>query len=580
MLHANPARRTLYVLASCLTSACTGTIATDADDRPRGGDRQAAPGAPDNVAPGAGPATPSAPTGEPATPLPPDALDRLCTQDVPHPRRALRLSNDELLATLRALGPLEDAALPVGFGPAVRGARPEEGLTVSRAFFESADALATGVATKIAATPTANSLARLGCPVADFGKDEACTRAFLTTASARMFRGLSRAEDVTNLLGLVKGVAQRTDGKTALEYGVRAMALHPKALYLLEGLDLPAGADPAVPSLMSAGEMASFLSYRILGGPPGEALVRDLTGALAGAPTVASLRRLIEAHFTPSDLRRNATNYLAATLNVADISGLLRDTRKHPGADAAFMARLQTETYEAISAAVTAETTFADVLTRPQRVRSVGDDTSPAFGRFGRAGLFLLPGALASVSTVNHTDIPRRGRFLLRQLFCDNVPSPPANLLTMLPPLPGTPSERQRFEKVEREPNCRSCHVRVNRLGFALENYDEMGVVRAEDEHGNVIDPASTHEVTGAGPLAFTGAQDLFTQAAQHPVAQSCLALQAFRHFARRYERGDDGRADACLVRDIAAAGKASGFRLVDMFTEALARTALAKRGG
>jgi hypothetical protein len=186
---------------------------------------------------------------------------------------------------------------------------------------------------------------------------------------------------------------------------------------------------------------------------------------------------------------------------------------------------------------------------------------------------------IASASTVDHTDIPRRGRFLLRNVFCEAVPTPPANLTQMLPPLPEGASERQRFEKVEMEPSCRGCHVRVNRLGFALESYDEMGRVRAVDEKGNAIVTSGTHTVSGAGDLTFADARDLFRQAAKHPVAETCLALQAFRFYARRLERGDGGSEDACLIRDLVAGGRQTGFRLVDLFVDAIVRTALAKRG-
>jgi hypothetical protein len=145
----------------------------------------------------------------------------------------------------------------------------------------------------------------------------------------------------------------------------------------------------------------------------------------------------------------------------------------------------------------------------------------------------------------------------------------------MLPPPPPEASERQRFEKVEMEPTCAPCHVRVNRLGFALETYDELGAARAQDEHGNVIRTDGVHALAGQGELRFADARDLLTQAAQHPIVESCLALQSFRYFARRDERGAD---DACLVRDVAAAGRASGFQLIDLFRDTLVRIALAPR--
>jgi hypothetical protein len=564
-------------LASALALAgCAGTIEPDRDPGgAAGGSRTGGPGAGGAGAGGAGGRAGAGGAGaQPAA---------LCKTDTPHPRRALRLTNAEVLTTLRALVPIDDAVIPAGFAASTLAEKPDEGLSISRAFHESVDAMATHLATKVSAAPAANPLANLGCAVADFGRNEACTAAFLIAASTKLFRGMGNAQDIANLGALARGIAGRSGGKTALEYAVRAMALNPKSLYLLEGLDLPAGANPATPSLMSAGEMASFLSFRILGRPPTDGLIAALKTAVEGAPTLPGLHKVIDAHFTRADLQRAAADFFAALLNVADIGRLMRDAKKHPTANAAFMQRLQSETYDVVSRMMRTDgITFAQVLTTEQKSATAGDSggAAAAYARFGRPGLFTLPGVLAAISNVDHTDIPRRGRFLLKTLFCGEVPSPPANLVTMLPPLPATASERQRFEKVEMEPNCAACHIRVNRLGFALETYDEMGVARAQDEHGNPILTASTHAVPGHPDFVFADARDLFNKAAEHPVVHHCLAVQIFRHFARRMERGSDGVEDACLIRDIAAAGRASSYRLVDMFKDAMARTLLARRTG
>ncbi len=569
-------------------AGCAGTIATDPEPAGTGNATPTMPGKPGPGAgagggPGlvAGPeggfsvANPPPPAKETPAPIGPEDLNASCKLDSAHPRRALRLSNAEIVASLRAISPFNDAGIPQGFAVAGFGSKPDDRLSVSLDFHGSVDSMASAVAAKISASPGSNQLAVLPCPVTDFGKNEACTTTFLTAASARLLRGMATPQDVTKLFDLVKGIAQRSDGKTAIEYAVRALALHPKAVYLLEGLDLPAGANPGTPSFLSAGEMASLVSYRILGKPPQPQLLMAFQ-TIKTAPTLAAIQQIIANNFSLAELQKGATDFFAAWLNVDDVSRLVRDRKKHPMVNDAFLLRLQTETYDAIAKAMSApQVSFADVLTNEQRVASTGDNMSTFIPKFGRPGLFTLPGVIATVSTVDHTDIPRRGRYLLKQLFCDTVPSPPANLTTSLPPLPGTPSERQRFERIEMEPTCGGCHRRVNGLGFALENYNEMGVVRADDEYKNPIVTAASHLV-GEKKLAFADAKDLFAQAATHPVVQNCLAIQAFRYFARRDERGAE---DACLIRDVAASGRAKGFGLIDMFTDTVARTVFAKRG-
>lgn len=568
----------LFATAGC-TGSISGTAGTDPSDP-----APTQPGAGPAPQTGAGPATttnPPPPTGAAAEPIAPDMLEKLCTIDTAHPRRAIRLTNGELLATLRALGPVDGALIPDGFAPPAVGDRPDEGLTVSRAYLESVDTLVTDVATKIAASPANNGLANLTCPVGEFGTNATCTTAFLTKATTKLFRGMGSAQDVTNLQNMLKNIASFSDGPTMLQYAVRAMALNPKALYLLEGLDLPANANPATPSFLSPGEMASFFSYRILGRPPSEAFIAATRTTMAGTPSRQTIEQLLASNFSAADLQKAATDFFASLLGVGEISGLSRDKAKHPTIDAAYMQKLQLETYEALRGALSAANVdFASVLTSPQRSVLAGDDSaSAALTRFGRPGVFTLPGAIVAISAIDHTNVPRRGRALLKQLFCDTVPSPPANLLTMLPDTPPTASQRQRFERIEMEPNCGACHVRVNRLAYPLEAYDELGVPRVKDEHGNEILTAGTHAVPGHPDFTFTDARDLFTKASAHPVVQNCLAIQSFRHFARRGERGTGGAEDACLVRDVAAAARPGGFRLVGMFTDAMVRIALAKRG-
>lgn len=537
--------------AAAALCACTGTIS----------------GPESSVAPGA--SEPSRASSGPGA-LAPAQIDGLCTTDAPHPRNLLRLSAGEILTSLRAVAPIDTATVPGGFVVSALGSKPDQTLAVSRDFHETLNTIVLDVARKVSASPGAN----LACAVTDFGGNDACTRDFVTRMAGQLYRGTATADDVTALAALAKDVAQRSGGKTALEYTVRAMALSPRSLYLSEGLDLPTGADPRRPTPLSAAEVASFLSYRIAGRPPGDKLIQALRAA--GALNAQKLQGVLADNFTLEDLQRGAADFFAAFLNVGDITRVVKDTKKHPEATPAYLQSLQTETYASITALMKADKVdLRQALTTDQRSTLLGDAKSAAVARSGRPGLITLPGVLATVSSSDHTDIPRRGRFVLKALLCEPVPSPPADLVQMLPPPPPGASERQRFEKVEMEPTCAPCHVRVNRLGFALETYDELGAARLQDEHGNAIRTDSVHTLSSGGELRFADARDLMTQAAQHPTVQGCLALQSFRYFARRDERGAE---DACLVRDVASSGRASGFRLLDLFRETLVRIALAPR--
>ena len=99
-----------------------------------------------------------------------------------------------------------------------------------------------------------------------------------------------------------------------------------------------------------------------------------------------------------------------------------------------------------------------------------------------RAGLLGHGSILAITSYSNRTSPVLRGIWLLQAFFGTPVPPAPANV----PELPegdsGAPaSMRQRLQDHTRNPVCASCHVVVDPLGYALENFDAVGRWREAD---------------------------------------------------------------------------------------------------
>jgi len=93
-----------------------------------------------------------------------------------------------------------------------------------------------------------------------------------------------------------------------------------------------------------------------------------------------------------------------------------------------------------------------------------------------RHGLLTLPAFLAS-----RRSIVKRGLFVAEQLLCRGTPPPPPGADTTVPPPRAGESMRARFARHTTDPACRSCHARIDVLGFAFEHYDETGRHRLED---------------------------------------------------------------------------------------------------
>ncbi len=520
------------------------------------------PGAPPGTAGGSSSGTSGGPNANPG-PVNPSNLEESCTVDAPSPRRILRLSPEELLQSFAAVGPIDAAQLPVALrGNAIPDA-PATGLAVTRDFHRDADQVATALATRYSAT--------LPCAVAEFGADSACTVSFLKTEGVRLLRG--RVDDtlIANLGTLAASVAGRSGGPTALRYVLRGLLLSPASLYMTEGMD--GAKDSAGNTVLSPVELASYLSFRLNGQAPSE----QLLNALSAEPelTAATLGGIIAGEPVASSAELSA-RFLTSWLQVASISGLSRDTTRHPQAKPAFLQALQDETLQALlGLANDAGASWSSLIESPQASELLGDAQSPGFARWGRPGVFALPGMIALMSAADHTNIPRRGRFLVKNLFCETLQSPPPGVAAQEPRgVPGE-SERARFERVGTVPGCNACHARLHPLAFAMEAYDELGAPRLDDEAGNAVDASSMFAVQDGQTLSFQGPSELAAGVSADKSAQNCFVLQTYRFVARRDERGTN---DACLIRDLAVRARAGGLKLRDLAVDTLAATALAPR--
>jgi hypothetical protein len=109
-----------------------------------------------------------------------------------------------------------------------------------------------------------------------------------------------------------------------------------------------------------------------------------------------------------------------------------------------------------------------------------------------RAGLLGQGSILTVTSYSTRTSPVVRGKYLLENIFGAPPPPPPPNV----PPLKETAtgeqpmaSMRERMEEHRQNAVCASCHMRMDPLGFALENFDAIGKYRTAD--GNAAIDAS-----------------------------------------------------------------------------------------
>jgi hypothetical protein len=100
-----------------------------------------------------------------------------------------------------------------------------------------------------------------------------------------------------------------------------------------------------------------------------------------------------------------------------------------------------------------------------------------------RSGILTQAGVLTVTSYENRTSPVLRGKWLLSNILGTPPPPPPPNVPTLEEEdsVGETATVRQRLEAHRSNAVCAACHIRMDPLGFGLENYDAIGAWRSDD---------------------------------------------------------------------------------------------------
>ncbi len=106
-----------------------------------------------------------------------------------------------------------------------------------------------------------------------------------------------------------------------------------------------------------------------------------------------------------------------------------------------------------------------------------------------RGGVLTMAATLAVSSYPQRTSPVLRGKWILENILGTPPPPPPPDVPALTENKAGEAPKtlRERLERHRANAVCASCHSRIDPMGFALENYDPVGVWR-NDDAGKVID--------------------------------------------------------------------------------------------
>jgi hypothetical protein len=524
-------------LSALSLAGCEGSISGGSDPQSSG------PGGPGN--PG-GPA--------PGTPGGPAVTPENCAKAGPQagPEQIYRLTGQEYRNSLRALR--GDDTLDPELDADRETVATLDGV---RKWYNAAD-------TAVPATTTWLS-AYGSCDEADAN----CAVTLYEAFAERAFRHPLKEDERAWLAESWAALPQAATLALRLEAMAELILQAPQFLYLYtEGT--PDGAVNA----LDAHERAQRLSYFLWDSLPDQQLLTAAKSGELGTPAGmrAQAERMLEDERAKPVLRVFLSNWLeleGATI-LPGLDDTPKDSELYAGFDEVMRASMRREIESFMDYVMFEQDGSLDALFSSTRAY-VNGPLAELYGVSGprsadewawvdldpsqRAGMLTRAGFLAVHANQTATSPIRRGVYMLKEVLCYELPSPPANVdntpieLTESDLAGGVTTVRQATLKRTGNATCASCHTMINELGFAFEHYDAIGRWQeTEIGSGSVIDATATLSNAGAGldgPL--DGALELSARLAKSPEVARCATEKWFEVALRR----SPVELDACSVETI-----------------------------
>ena len=332
--------------------------------------------------------------------------------------------------------------------------------------------------------------------------EEPCAQKILSNLARRAYRRPVTDQDVRPLLGLYK--ASREKGasfEASIGMALRGILVSTGFLFRVERD--PANVSPNSAFPISDIELASRLSFFLWSSIPDEQLLELAERGKLKDPAVLEqqVRRML------ADARSDTlvANFVGQWLYLRNMRTVLPDPKEFPNFDENLRQAFERETElffesmlredRSVLDLLNADYTFVnEKLARHYGIPNVfgNDFRRVTLTDDNRRGLLGQASVLTVTSYATRTAPTLRGKWLLENILGTPPPPPPPNVpslkdnndtkvLTM----------RQRMEQHRANPACAVCHLRMDPLGFALENFDTIGKWRTTSGDANTPIDAS-----------------------------------------------------------------------------------------
>ncbi len=329
----------------------------------------------------------------------------------------------------------------------------------------------------------------------------------------RAFRRPLDTEESERLFNLMRVAWEANASKEEIiQATLTAVLASPHFLYRIED-DKPEDFVDGIRPLNDF-ELASRLSYFLWSSMPDERLFQ-----LAGEKklhTTEQLHAEVDRMLADSKSKSLVDNFAGQWLQLRDLEALSPDPVKFAAFDAKLRKSMRRETEllfanilkenRSILELLSADYSFVDSrLAKHYGIEGISGEEFQRVELNGkRRGMLMHGSILLLTSNPTRTSPVKRGKWVLENLLAEPPPPPPPNVPELGAAGVALGTLRQQMEQHRENPNCAVCHVKMDAVGFGLENFDAIGSWR-EADGSEKIDPSGTLP----GGRKFNGPLDL-----------------------------------------------------------------------
>lgn len=334
-------------------------------------------------------------------------------------------------------------------------------------------------------------------PSSDLAADDAAYQ-IIERFTQRAFRRPVDQSDVQRYYSIYKRTSEQGESFTpSIKLALSAALISPKFLFRHEF----APSDTIGEFALDDFQIASRLSYFLWMSMPDAELFGLATEGKLRNPDIlrAQVRRMV----LDPKARSFTSAYLGEWLGYQSVGeSVIPDNKLFPEFDDALANAMKDETiltfehliknnYNILHLLNTNAIFINDRLAKHYKIDGVtGPEMRPvAIQDPNRGGLLGMASVLTATSSQTRTSPVLRGKWVLETLLGEHIPEPPADAGELSADAGRNNGKTLREELMihRNNPDCRSCHERIDPIGFGLENFDAIGRFR-QKENGKPID--------------------------------------------------------------------------------------------